>query len=135
LWVGVAVYHRKHDFKQSFAPPYEAFKKVKVGEADFPLGDAARAEYAKDGIAFVGWKPQVVEMVKVAATTTKPARVAKAAPVVIDMRTPGWTADEEAQIAKYIAEGLSRKSAVQKMRRAAKQAGRFASAALKASKA
>jgi hypothetical protein len=53
-------------WKQSYAIPYEVFKKWKVGQADFPLGKEAREAYATGDLGVIGFKPQIVEADKAA---------------------------------------------------------------------
>jgi hypothetical protein len=63
LWIAVSV-SVASKWKQSYAIPYETFKKWKVGQADFPLGKEAREEYAKKGLGVVGFKPEIVKAEK-----------------------------------------------------------------------
>jgi hypothetical protein len=63
LWVAVSV-SVGGKWKQSFAIPYESFKKWKVGQADFPLNEKAREAYATGDLGVVGFKPEIVEAPK-----------------------------------------------------------------------
>jgi hypothetical protein len=63
-------------WKQSYAIPYESFKKWKVGQADFPLNEKAREAYATGDLGVVGFKPEIVEAPKAEA---KPKSAKKSA--------------------------------------------------------
>jgi hypothetical protein len=140
FYVAVAV-SVQGKFKQAVAVPYELFKGIKQSTNDFPLNEKILEAFAKNDDVLKDWRPEISEFViPLVPRTGKPVVRVPAkqfplavAPTKVDMRTPGWTDAEEREIARLQeTEGLSRKSAVQKMRRAAKQSARLNIAASKA---
>jgi hypothetical protein len=122
-YVAVEVWH-KDEFHVGFAMPAELWSQYKGGVSEFLVNDKAAEKYKADA-AVVKFRAHVSE--KKAAPAPEPAKAPepKPAPVVVNMKTPGWTEAELAEIQRLQeTRGITRKSAIQMMRRAAKKAVR-----------
>ncbi|HEV2521986.1 MAG TPA: hypothetical protein VGT24_06355 [Candidatus Acidoferrales bacterium] len=119
-YVAVEVWH-KAEYVAGFAMPIEKWSKYHVGQSDFPVGPKAVEQFKTDEAIIRTFRVHVRAAEK-AAPAPEPKPEPKAAPkpepkpAVVDI--PHWTEEEEKEIAKYQeTEGITRKSAIQKMRR------------------